>query len=149
MNKLFLFATALFTTLSLVLPVASQAQVAPATTYIRGFVYNASDHQAVPNASVSVTCGSETKGGTTNSLGKYSLTFNNNTCNDGDMIGVHATSGELQGNGGGEVEGITADINIGMADVFVSQVPEFGLVTGAIALLTSGGSYLALKRKRA
>jgi len=145
MKKIFSLLTIL--ALTLVFPLSASAQVSG--TFVQGFVYDTTHSNApVANANVFVTCNSTTHSVTTNGAGKYASTFSLAECNDGDPIHVSANKNNLSGNGSGTVSNVVTNINVGVVNVFVSSVPEFGMLTGALALLTTGGSYFALKRKR-
>ena len=133
---------------AVVLPATAFAQLSG--TFVQGFVYDTTNgNAAVPNANVFVKCNSTTLPATTNASGKYAVTFDVSDCNDGDALSVSANKDDLQGTNTGTVNEVTTNINVGVVNVFVSQVPEFGLVTGAMALLTSGGSFLAFRRMKA
>lgn len=146
MNKKLIISTIAGVVATLAFPLSAFAQVSG--TFVQGFVYDTTHSNApVANASVFVKCNNTTQTVATNSLGKYAATFSLSDCNDGDSIHVSANKNQLAGSGVGTVSNVVTNINVGVVNVFVSQVPEFGMLTGALALLTTGGSFFALRRK--
>lgn len=145
-NKKFIVSTLLAGLTALSFPAGAFAQVSG--TFVTGFVYNASSGNApVPGAQVFVKCNSTTLPATTNGAGKYSVAFDVSDCNNGDVVNVTATKDDLQGSGSDTVDNVATNINIAVANVFVTAVPEFGGITSAMAVLASGGAFFAFRRR--
>lgn len=125
-----------------------QAMAQASGTFVQGFVYDSTNGNApVSGASVFVKCNSTTIPATTNGAGKYSVTFNVSACPENATVTASASKDDLQGTGSDTVDNVTANINIAVVNVFATQVPEFGLLTGAAALLGSGGTFFAFRRR--
>ena len=133
-------------------PSAVNAQAAPSGTIIEGTVYDISSGNpvAVSGATVNITCNEQSKTVTTGGNGQYYAVYTISTCPLGASFSVTAGKENLGGAENGTVDNRfeSLDINIGHANIFMTQVPEFGIVTGAMALLTSGGSLFAFRRMR-
>ena len=122
-----------------------------ASTYISKVTVSVTDGEGtvIQDATVSVTCGSTTISPTyANNL--YTGYFGKDKCTQGKQIYATAVwNGKTQ-----STEPFVIPVNekqtlaIVFGDEPVTQVPEFGIVTGAMALLTSGGSLLAFRRMR-
>ena len=141
--------------LSTLFTIAVVLLVLPLTAFAdnEGFlvkVHLTGTYSGVTNAVVNVTCGGVTQlavfqGGT------YNTTFTNPACTNGSAIVVTATYGQSSAT----INDAITNRGTGATNVFlqldgpIAQVPEFGLVTGAMALLTSGGSLFAYRRFRA
>jgi hypothetical protein len=117
---------------------------------VEGLVYG-QNNAAVPGASVSVLCNGHTLPATSDPSGFYFVQYGNGLCVAGQGVTVTATKGALTGtkNGTMQADGATLILKLDVAVVNVPMVPEFGLITGAVAFLSSGGVFLALKKKRA
>ena len=104
---------------------------------------------AVVGANVSVSCNSFTLTTTTNGTGVYTVQFGNSQCLVGQTVTVNATSGSLNGSNSGLMDNGSSfgGIKVDVAVVNVPLVPEFGLITGAFAALTSGGLFMIKRRK--
>lgn len=150
--------TSLRTTLAS-LAITGAALVAPFTSAhaleLPGFqvgivqgVVSGPDNNPVSGASMSVTCNGSTLGTTTNTSGFYLVQFPNGVCNDGQTVSVDATHNSQTGHGTGVMQdqGTVGILNLDVGIVNIPLVPEFGLVTGAVTLLASAGSYFMLKR---
>ncbi|RJR28259.1 hypothetical protein C4561_00150 [candidate division WWE3 bacterium] len=101
----------------------------------------------VSGADVEVICGDLSDNTTTNGGGSYYVTFNQTElCHEGTIVTVNASK---EGLSGSNTSAVAEDPRKAKVDVFISanEVPEFGLITGAVAGLASAGSYLALKRR--
>lgn len=122
---------------------------------VLGVVYQC--NTKLPFVPVQSTCGSQTLDGSTGStggdLGKYSITFNNATCNEGSSVSVTANvNGTPYSNSGtmgtflwfNRVANV--DIQTGV-NCETPSVPEFGLITGLISLAVSAGSFVLFKKR--
>ena len=123
-----------------------------AASQVLGHVQNCSTN--IPYASVQATCGSQTKtvqtGSTGGDLGKYSITFNNATCTNGSTVQVTSLGKSNSGIIGTYFwfwDIASVDIQTG-TNCESPSVPEFGLISGLIALSASAGSFVFLKKKK-
>jgi hypothetical protein len=120
-------------------------------TTIRGEIMGP-DGQPFKRADVSITCDGETKTDRTNNQGKYRVRFfGTDHCDVGDVASITVSKDGLTGSATGTVEerrdGRFVDRNFSVVD-FAVNVPEFGLLTGAAAALTSVGAFLTLRRRK-
>jgi len=118
-------------------------------TLISGIIYDM-ENNPINEANVVVTCfhdGSSTEDETyTLENGRYSVIFPDEFCTGGDIVEIYA---EKEGVGSGTARGVvnpdkTANLNVSFINL---QIPEFGLIGGAIAILGSGIGFLTLRRK--
>ena len=94
---------------------------------------------AVEGATVEVTCNNVSASATTNLFGDYDVEFTSDNCKFGDSVTVVAHKDSLNGqNTGSMCDSQTCEIPIGLVDVDV-QVPEFGVIGGALVLLAGIG----------
>jgi hypothetical protein len=138
---------------ALALTVAPFVHAQPAPTFQVGMVegvVSGSNSNPVDAANVSVTCNSVTLNGTTNSSGFYFIQFDNGVCTTGMNVTVNASKGSENGSQTGTMldNGTAGFVKLDVAIVNVPMVPEFGLITGALALLGSAGSFLFAKGKK-
>lgn len=117
---------------------------------VQGLV-SGSDNNPLVGADIQVDCNSVIKNTTSNASGFYSVQYANEGCDDGDTATVTATKDGQTGIADGVLqdEGTIGFLNLDVAVIHVPVVPEFGLITGGIALLTSAGSYYVFKRRAA
>lgn len=115
---------------------------------VEGLVKNP-DNTAAVGASVDVLCNGTTLNDTTDGSGFYFVQYADGVCVEGETVNVSATLGGLTGNNSGVMtaSGYTEGLKLDVAIVHVPLVPEFGLITGALAMIGSAGSFLVLKRK--
>lgn len=134
------------------MPAAVFAQSAASGTIIEGTVYDVSNNNrvTVSGATVNINCGGQRQTVSTGANGQYYAVYSTDVCPLGANFSVTAGKGTLGGAENGIVDNRfeNLDINIGHANIFMTQVPEFGLIPGAIAALTSGGSLFAFRRMR-
>lgn len=117
-------------------------------TWISGTVYN-SEGTPVNGGSVNVTCGSTTKVAIIDGSGNYAKTFTQVECKAGDTATATASTSDGSGSSSEVVQntvvnGPIVDLDIAVIDI---NVPEFGLIGGALTGLASIGGYLALRAK--
>jgi hypothetical protein len=100
-------------------------------------------------ANIHILCNGNTLDTTTDVSGLYEAHFVGGVCAAGQNVTVTATHGGLTGvkNGIMADSGSAGYVKIDVAIVNIPLVPEFGLITGGMAFLTSGG-VLYLLRKR-
>jgi hypothetical protein len=112
-------------------------------------VVSAVDNTPAVGANITAVCNTVTLNTTTNSAGFYLMQYGNGVCNAGDSIPVTATKGSESGSQNGFMTnfGTIGFIKLDVGTVNVPMVPEFGLITGAIALAASFGSFALFKRK--
>ncbi len=126
-----------------------QAQTANITT-IRGQILD-DEGQPFKFAKVQVNCDGKTQNSITSGQGKYIAIFAGNNCGIGDPVTVTATKDGKSGSSTGIVQnrrdGRIVDVNFSVVS-FNINVPEFGLLPGAIAALGSAGAFLAIRRRK-
>lgn len=149
MNKI-KFLTALFAAVVLfaTTPIQAHAFSGFQVGIVQGLI-SGSDNNPVDGASVSVTCNGNTQTATSNAAGFYSVQFANNVCTTGMNASVTATKNSQSGSASGVMQdgGTIGFLRLDLAVVHVPIVPEFGLITGLVALATSAGSYAFLKKR--
>ena len=107
------------------------------------------DNNALSGADIVVDCNGDIKNTTSDGVGFYSVQYTNEGCEQGDTATVTATKDGQTGIASGTLQdaGTIGFLKLDLAVVHVPVVPEFGLITGGLALLTSAGSYIAYKRR--
>ena len=143
MNKTFGF-------MILGLLVLSMIGMASAQAYVLGKIYNSDYTETIADANVIVTC---YKGDTypvltavTNEYGDYVVNFESTTCSVGNTVRVDA---EKEGIGSGSGEGVVDEsnsISLNLAIINVT-VPEFGLIVGALTILSAVGIFFFVRRE--
>jgi ribosomal protein S17 len=107
------------------------------------------DHKKVVGAQVTTVCTHDSqnynKTTTTNGQGKYEVIYPSNQCDDGDSVTVTATKDGATGTDTGIVRERRCLRDIAIINIIL--VPEFGLITGAFAALTSAGAFWVMKKK--
>lgn len=144
-----------FTTLTLSLfaiPVVAHAQTKPSfeITTVRGQI-TGPDGNPFKLADVSVSCDGQTKTTKAGGQGRFIVVFvGRNTCEAGDTATITASKDGVTGSTTGIVQerrdGRIVDRNFSVVNMNVS-VPEFGTITGAIALIGSAGTFFALRKR--
>ncbi len=122
--------------------------VASASTVIGGTIYNSDFSEEVPGATVTVTCNGNTQ--TTTSLeadGAYSVWYPSAQCTVGSSLTVSAVKGDLYGSNSGVIHDTDGVIGFDLGIVNVPLVPEFGLVAGAVTLVSAIGIFFFVRRK--
>lgn len=112
-------------------------------------VVTGSDNSPVVGAGVSVTCNNVTNTTSTDGSGHYHVEFENGTCQVGYAVTVDASKDSQSGSNSGYMQWQEANegsVTINVVLAGSPDVPEFGVITGAFAALTSGGLFL-LKRR--
>jgi hypothetical protein len=151
MKKLFAIVAAL----AMVGVVGAKAVSAVVTTevgVVEGVVSGV-DNNAVNGANVTVVChnpgGDVTKTTTTDATGFYLVQYSNYQCVPDYLVTVTAEKDGNSGTREGNMvsAGSVGNVHLDIAIVNVPIVPEFGLITGAFALVTSAGSMFMLRRK--
>jgi hypothetical protein len=112
-------------------------------------------NNALVGANVHVVCahtGTPAQDTTTDGSGYYYVVFSNGTCVNGDLVTVTASksgvgSATRSDNMGAQGTSDIGNLHLDLSVIDVPVVPEFGLITGALALVTSAGSMVFLKRK--
>jgi hypothetical protein len=107
------------------------------------------DNTAAVGANVNVVCNGTPLSTTTDASGFYFVQYGNGVCVAGQTVTVDATLGSLHGSKSGTMsaEGYNTYVKLDVAIVNVPMVPEFGLITGALALVTSAGSMVILRKR--
>ena len=157
MKKIKFFAFSILLLSFIITPVA-YARVAVTNAEVLGKVKDCDTK--LPHVNVTATCGGQTLSGSTGStggdLGKYSITFYGNaSCVNGSLVTVTALVGGNNYTNTGTIGTYFPILFSDKAKVDIQTnsncgeptVPEFGLLTGALAALGSAGSYLLLKKR--
>lgn len=116
-------------------------------------VISGPDDNAVVGANITVVChnagGDQTKNTTTDGDGFYIVEYTNYQCVAGDKVNVTASKDGQSGTREGEMEdeGTVGRVHLDVAIINIPMVPEFGLITGGLALMTSAGSLFFLRRR--
>jgi hypothetical protein len=130
--------------------------IVSATTFIMGTIYNSDYTMKIGDADITVACShgdgisyNYTKSLTSGSaIGDYSVSFpetGKNACNGGDTVTVTATKGDLLGTDSEEV----VDNMISTLDVAIINIPltpEFGLVVGALTVMSAIGIFFFVRQ---
>lgn len=101
------------------------------------------------SATVTVTCpGGDTGSGVVNPGGSTVQVPDTFNCDNNTTVNLFAVAedGTYTGTGIYRNGDVINQLNVELTNP--TQVPEFGLLTGAVAMLTSGGSLLAFRRMR-
>ena len=100
-------------------------------------------------ANISVLCNGNTLNTTTDGSGLYEVSFTGGVCEAGQNVTVTASKGGLTGikNGTMQANGQAGYVKIDVAIVNIPLVPEFGLITGAMTFLASGGVLFLIKKR--
>lgn len=119
-----------------------------AQTWVSGTVYGP-DNTPVSGGSTNVNCGGTNKVATINSDGTYAVSFTQDECSAGDTASATASTSEGSGSSSTTVQntsvnGPIVDLDIAVIDI---NVPEFGVIGGALTGLASVGGYLVMKAK--
>ena len=118
---------------------------AMADVSVQGKIKTSDGSTNAGGASVSVTCNATTIPTTADTpSGNFNVNFTTAQCSDGDSITVNASfNGENASFNG------TADNNVNFGNIILAAVavPEFGLITGALAAAGSAFAYFKLRRK--
>lgn len=128
-----------------IFPTSANAQLSVTGTIIGGKVTQ--NGAPVPGAAVTVNCEGSVRSATTNGGGDYAVTYSKSDCANTDSVTVTASKDGNIGSKDGTVYNWSADIDLAIVNVVIS-VPEFGLIPGALAALTSTGIFLNLRRRK-
>ena len=116
-------------------------------TYVAGSVRD-QDHKLVKGAQVTVVCAhggqSNTKSTTTNNFGLYEVSYTYTQCDEKDHVTVTASKNGQTGTNYGIVRELKCIMDIALINIIL--VPEFGLLTGALAMLGSVGAFLKFRK---
>jgi hypothetical protein len=114
---------------------------------VEGFVTNPDNSLAV-GASVLITCNNITHFGPTDATGHYNISFSTGECPGGSLVKAQVVKGVFHGKKEGTFSGDPAgDVQMDIAMTDPATVPEFGMMTGTVASLVSGGLFLLKRRK--
>lgn len=105
-----------------------------------------SGHSNANGASVNVTCGSTTLPDTTDSNGDFSVEFTGAQCPDNTTINVTAS---FNGESGSDsrTSGNGPNVSFNVITLAPVAVPEFGAVTGMIAVIGSAAAFFIFKKR--
>lgn len=122
----------------LIAPVAASAQsvVAGKVTY---------NGQPVNGANVTAVCNSFSKDAHTNQQGDYALEFTVDECPDGQTATVVASKDGMGGSGSGQIDGVSATLNIAIVNI---AVPEFGVIAGIVGSIGAVGAFLVIRNRQ-
>jgi hypothetical protein len=130
------------------LMVVSMLGVVSASTLITGQIYNSDYSDVVPGATVTVNCNGHED--VTTSMapdGVYQVRFPSSECTFGDDLTVSATKDSLYGSKSGVIHDLDGVLGFDLGVVNVPLVPEFGLVAGAVTILSAVGIFFFVRRK--
>jgi len=149
LKKLFLPIAALALVFSAFIPKALAADMVH--TYVAQGVVDAVDHGPSVGATVTVACNGYEYVDITDDAGFFQVFFSADPvveCPDGSIVTATAVNGEEWGQTTGPmvVGTETAEVMLHIALLPIQMVPEFGLITGGLASLVSGGLFLLKKR---
>ena len=133
------------------------------TTVISGKVFN-STNKTVANATVMVTCqhNGTNSTQTTTTLwngpfkGTFLVKFSDSICESKDKVFVTASSGNFVGTTSGTVKDLFGsegkhhrffDVDLAVVKVYLNMVPEFGLLAGALTMVSAVGIFFVVRRK--
>ncbi|MDD5192282.1 MAG: hypothetical protein PHH54_01085 [Candidatus Nanoarchaeia archaeon] len=127
-------------------------------TIVRGRIYDITNNNApVGNAIVNITCDGHSQivkslnNDGPNSImlkGSYFVMFPQSQCEDGDEAIVTATKGELSGENSGEIENTAVKcLDVGIINVPLNLIPEFGLFAGSLTLVSAVGVFFLVRRR--
>ena len=133
--------TSIFPIAAAVLVLNSTVLAAP--TDVFGTVTDANG-DPVNHASVDVLCGTTTKHANTDSNGFYTVNFGNGQCDSGQGVTVNVEKDGNTGSNNGTMG--SSNVNIDVV-IQAPSIPEFGLLTGIVAMSGSAGTYLLLKKR--
>lgn len=140
MKKLFVLAILPLFLLSVISAYCSRP------THVAGIVFQNNDwNDVVANANVLVSCNSYSRNTTSLSDGVYDVEFTCLECITGDTAYVYATSGSLYGSNSGIVHDFGLTVRV--AVVPVPLVPEFGLIIGALTVLSAVAVFFVVRRR--
>ncbi|MFA6005276.1 MAG: hypothetical protein WC775_02205 [Patescibacteria group bacterium] len=133
---------------SLVLIPQASAQPAPVEqTIVNGQVKDGANNP-VSGASVQTNCNGNVRNTSTNGDGKYQTVYTGTECPVNTVVTAQATAGSQSGGGSGQVQEVintgTVIINVALINI---AVPEFGLMTGAVAAVGSLAVFLKMRKK--
>lgn len=102
----------------------------------------------VPSATVHVECNGNNLSTTSGPTGYYIVKYTMTQCAPGDTVTVVASKGSDVGSNARSVSPTgNAFLTVAIIDVQFA-IPEFGIIPGAVALLSSIGSIAFIRRKR-
>ena len=107
--------------------------------------------ELVSGANVTVTCDGNQLTTVTTGAGAYGVQFiPASLCPDGANATVAASKGSEDGSNSGTVNNaVNSDETLlNVAIVNVSLVPELGLLTGIVAVIVAGGSFMVIRRRK-
>jgi hypothetical protein len=120
-----------------------------AKTLIAGKIYNHDYSKTVAGADVSVNCNSNIRNTTSLGDGSYAAVYNEIDCDVNDSLNVYAFHPSY--GFGNETGIINKDVfnnstpwNLGLVNV--PLVPEFGLIVGALTILSAAGIFFFVRR---
>lgn len=150
MKTKFILAT-LVLSLLVVASIAAANAAVGYNTVIAGKIYDGPDFETasgVEGANVNVTCNGNVKTTTSLDDGTYSVIFTETEC-PGDSTGVLVVAEKdgVSNSGTGNVHDYTSSIGVYLGVVNVALIPEFGLVIGALTLVSAIGVFFFVRRK--
>ena len=120
---------------------ASAVTTAPSRIDIHGLVYQGNVSNGVPDANVSVTCGSQSGTAVSGPVGQFFVILSSaQDCDIGSNFTAYASSGALSGSFSNTIrndsETFVVDIPLllGVGDAYIPLIPEFGFIAGTIAI---------------
>ena len=141
------FSVVFLTSHSTVLAANNNRTIVSGTVSENGVLVEAADVTAVCEGIIMST--------NTDTIGRYTLIYRDDACDEGSKVTVTAEKSAFIGSGSGIVTHDHYDtygnpvvtLDIDMVVINIPSVPEFGLVPGAVALFASSGTFLLLKKR--
>jgi len=129
--------------------IISSLSFTSAYTMIAGKIYNGDYSDTFSGANVTATCNGNVQSMLSNSEGDYSFIYpetGSEGCNAGDSLSVSAVKGDLSGFKEGTIISNVVD-GWDLAIVNIPMVPEFGLIVGALTLVSAVGIFFFVRRE--
>ncbi|GBE20047.1 MAG TPA: hypothetical protein ENG87_04470 [Candidatus Pacearchaeota archaeon] len=134
----------------LALLVISGLALVSAKTLIAGKIYNADFSDTIEGAEVTITCQGDVQNATSLDDGAYSVVYNETEeggCENGASLTVSAVKGELYGSKTGIIHDNAFEGDWDLAIVNVPLVPEFGLIAGALTILSAVSVFFFIRKE--
>ena len=126
--------------------VISMAGSVSAFTDVVGVVYNEDYSETIADANVTIDCNGNVKSVLSKGDGRYGVEYYVSKCGNGDNVTVIAEKDGLISNPGtGVVHNFGLEVYV--AIINVSMVPEFGAVLGIMSLLGAVGIFFIIRRE--
>jgi hypothetical protein len=158
MNRVIVFLATVFISMFFISltgasAVCNNTNYSKTQTIVAGQVYDVTKNSTpIDWAKVTITCEhngtNHTQYTKTDLHGYYGVVYPNTQCTFGDKVNVLAEKDSMKGFGSGYVDKHLGGpcVGIDIAFVFVPVVPEFGLIVGALTILSAAGIFFYVRR---